>query len=507
MAIRSSTLLSLRLSLASLASVVAVLVVCVVGLVSLRDVSRLSRSTARQQVELFDDSDAFEALLAQRSLVDEYLLGHQKERLRALSQRSDVFQKWTVRASAAAADDQSRRLLRQVIDEYARFDHQRSGSLALFDAGHEDEARSTINNEQASFDRLLLLVERVRARARQHAGRVLVGAEAATLRLSRLLVGTSILGILASLAVGFFWARRFARPIAELQLGVESAAQRVKIQLIPGGDLDSMADQVAAMVRRLEELDASLAEQRRRAIQSEKLSAVGEVAAKLAHEILNPLAGMKTAVQLLARGGKPRSDEAIHNTSQALSQEIERVEGLLRRLMNYARPLAPRVEVCPVAKLLDAGLEAAGPELRRCDAEVQRQEEPELPPIEVDVQLMTQVLANLVRNAAQAMGTGGVVELRAFRHHAAPGEATRPASRTTAIHREQLCIEVSDHGPGISAQDLPKLFHPFFTTKAGGHGLGLAVSQNIVLEHGGEIVARNREGGGAVFLVCVPLLR
>ncbi len=90
------------------------------------------------------------------------------------------------------------------------------------------------------------------------------------------------------------------------------------------------------------------------------------------------------------------------------------------------------------------------------------------------------------------------MELRAYRRHPPSG---------SAFAREQVCIEVGDRGAGIAPSDLPKLFHPFFTTKAGGNGLGLAVSQNIVLEHGGQITAGNRAGGGAVFQLCIPVLR
>ena len=496
----------MRLSLASLASAGAVVVVCLAGLVSLRDVSRLSQSSAQQQLELLDDTTAFEALLAQRGLFDEYLHSRQPGWLRELSVRRASFQRWLRRASAGVTDAPSQKLLGLVAAEYARFDAQRDRALRLLGSHRDAQARAAIGSEQAGVDRLLMLFQRLRVRAREQASVDLLRAEAATMRLSRLLVGTSLLGVVASLAVGFLWARRFARPIAELQLGVASAAQRIKIQISPGGDLEGMADQVAAMVQRLEELDASLAEQRRRTIQTEKLSAIGEVTAKLAHEILNPLAGMKAAVQLLARSGRPQSAEAVSATASALSQEIQRVESLLRRLMDYARPLAPRVVVYPVGKLLDAGLDAAASELRGRGAEVTRQEEPGLPPVEVDPLLMTQALSNLIRNAAQAGGEGGLVELRAFRVGAL-GPAGRANRRSTGVDREQLCIEVGDRGPGISAEALPRLFRPFFTTKTAGHGLGLAVSQNIALEHGGEITARNREGGGASFALCIPLVR
>jgi two-component system C4-dicarboxylate transport sensor histidine kinase DctB len=252
-------------------------------------------------------------------------------------------------------------------------------------------------------------------------------------------------------------------------------------------------------VAKLEETDAALVDHRARLIQSEKLSAIGELAAKLAHEVLNPLAGMKAAVQLLGRQGATGvAGTDVVETAEALNREITRVEGLVRRLVNYARPLAPRVEVTTVDALIDDALAAADPTLRERGVAVERHDGADLPPIEVDPVLLTQVIVNLLTNAAQAMATGG------------GGRIDVATRRTVALGREEITIAVADRGPGIADSFLPHLFKPFFTTKPEGHGLGLAVSQNIVLEHGGRIVGGNRtpdEGGGALFEVQLPVIR
>jgi signal transduction histidine kinase len=233
-------------------------------------------------------------------------------------------------------------------------------------------------------------------------------------------------------------------------------------------------------------------------MQSEKLSAVGELAAKLAHEVLNPLAGMKAAVQLLASQGAmvPGGAEVV-DTAEALNREVSRVEGLIRRLVDFSRPLAPRVEVIAIETLLDDALEAAQPVLRRHAVAVERKQEPDLLPVEVDPLLFTQVLVNLLVNAAEAMApTGGQIELT--------------ARRKRVLGHDEIAIRVSDHGPGVAQSHLGELFKPFFTTKPSGHGLGLAVSQNILLEHGGRIIVENRslsDGGGACFEVQLPVVQ
>lgn len=261
------------------------------------------------------------------------------------------------------------------------------------------------------------------------------------------------------------------------------------------GECHGLGDQVAALIEKLEETDAALAEHRRRLIQSEKLSAIGELAAKLAHEVLNPLAGMKAAVQLLARS-HPRDPDRAVETARALSGEIARVEALMGRLLNFARPLSPRVEVTAVGDLLDAAVAASREVLDRNQITLARSEQQTLPPLEVDPLLICQAISNLLANAAQTMPEGGVVELA--------------ANRRVVLGRDEVAISVADHGGGIAPSEERMLFHPFFTTKANGHGLGLAISQNIAVEHGGRIAARNRpstEGSGAVFELLLPMLR
>jgi signal transduction histidine kinase len=162
--------------------------------------------------------------------------------------------------------------------------------------------------------------------------------------------------------------------------------------------------------------------------------------------------------------------------------------------MNYARPLAPRFELCTVGSVVDAALEAALPALTRHGSRIARREEPELPPLEVDPQLITQALVNLIVNAAEATPAGGAIEVE--------------AARATSLGRDEIAVRVRDRGAGIPAERERELFKPFFTTQPEGHGLGLAVSQNILLEHGGRIVAANRpDPPGAVFELQIPVVR
>jgi C4-dicarboxylate-specific signal transduction histidine kinase len=491
--------LSVRLALASLGTALAVGIVCAVGLYSLEHASEDGNAAVTQQLALIDDTAAMSAFQYQKGLVAEYLLTGDPHHLAELDASRPSFESWLARSHEKVGGQASNRLLEEIQRVYRDYDGARRRAVELYQQGQVEEAKTELQSNDERTRTLWSLFRQFGQVARADAETSLGDARHKVGRLGRILVGTSLAGALASLLVGFLWARKITKPIYELGVRVESAAERTRIKVTPGrAGLDLIGEQVTALVAKVEETDAALAEHRRRLVQSEKLSAIGELAAKLAHEILNPVAGMKAAVQLLIRqAAAAPATPATLETYDALNREATRVEGLVRRLMTFARPLSPRIELVSVDSIIDSALAATSPMLRDLKANVDRRSDPGVPPIEADAALLTQVLVNLLTNAAQAMApAGGPIEV--------------DVRRAVVLGREEVAIQVSDHGPGIAQDAVPDLFKPFFTTKPDGHGLGLAVSQNIVLEHGGKIVGANRrreEGGGATFEIQLPLVR
>ena len=404
-----------RLALASLGTALAIGGVCAVALSSLANTGAVTRVAVTQQLALIDDAAAMAAFQYQKGFVAEYLLSGNPIWLAELETSRPAFESWLERAHTNVIDAGARRLLDDIEREYTAYDGARRQAISLYDAGQSEAARVTLQGNHARTQRLWDLFHDFGRQARAYAERTLVDSERNVRRLTHILVGSSIAGALASLFAGFLWARRVTRPIYAL----------------------------------VEETDAALAEHRQRLMQSEKLSAVGELAAKLAHEVLNPLAGMKAATQLLARqgaGGTADGREVLE-TAEALNREITRVEGLVRRLVNFSRPLAPRFETAAIGSLFDAALEAVQPVLKRHAVAVERAEEPGLRPVEVDPLLFTQVLVNLLVNAAEAMApAGGPVELSA--RHARTGG------------RDQIAIRVADRGPGFRRSASPSCSNP-----------------------------------------------
>lgn len=223
-----------------------------------------------------------------------------------------------------------------------------------------------------------------------------------------------------------------------------------------------------------------------------RLAALGTMAAGLAHEIRNPLAGIKGAAQLL-RGMSPTTDQT--EFLQVIVDETDRLNKVVTDFLDYARhfelsraPTDLNQLVRQSMSLLRAQGLPDGIQL------IEALEEP-LPTLALDGDKLRQVVLNLLRNAVQAMPEGG--ELRVSTAQRAPG----PKAERGLV---ELCIQ--DEGEGLSAEAKQSLFIPFFTTKHDGTGLGLAISQRIVRAHQGELRVESREGEGARFVVSLPVI-
>ena len=219
---------------------------------------------------------------------------------------------------------------------------------------------------------------------------------------------------------------------------------------------------------------------------SERLAALGKLLAGVAHEVRNPLAGIRSTAQLWQRGVVGLDDESLGG----LVHEVDRLEEIVSRLLQFSRAdaqdLAPGDLNAVVAEA--ARLARGGPPSRRVQLEVDL--DPDLPPVAMAPPALLQVFRNLTTNAIQAMSRGGTLRL---------------STRRDPARRDAITASVADTGRGSRAEALSHLFEPFFTTKAEGTGLGLAIAREIALAHRGDLRAANRAGRpGAVFTLTLP---
>ena len=222
-------------------------------------------------------------------------------------------------------------------------------------------------------------------------------------------------------------------------------------------------------------------------VQSERLATLGKLATTVAHEVRNPLGGIRGAAQLLQLEGEPNSE--IQEYIQVIIKEVDRLNRVVEQLLVSGNPRTAGVKPSDIGDLIDNSLSICQPEFDRENICVQKHFADDCPPISMNGDGMTQVLLNLFRNAIESMEDGGALTVRTVYN---------AANQTVQIY-------IKDTGRGIPHDVASRLFDPFYTTKQKGTGLGLAISQQIVEEHGGGIEVDVTEPQGAMFIVTLPV--
>jgi two-component system sensor histidine kinase AtoS len=219
----------------------------------------------------------------------------------------------------------------------------------------------------------------------------------------------------------------------------------------------------------------------------EQMKVVGELAAGLAHEIKNPLAGMKVSIEVLLH--ELDLSDADREILRRVTDEILRIELLMRELLNFARPPRPQLDIVNINKVLDKAAILSGKNPSFSSVKVIKEYDNRAPGTMADPLQLQQVFMNLLLNAAEAMPGGGTLLLK-----------TLYDENSNSLH-----IMISDSGKGIDEKAMARIFQPFFTTKAKGTGLGLAITKRLIEQHEGNISVRNNPGGGTTFRILLPV--
>ena len=263
---------------------------------------------------------------------------------------------------------------------------------------------------------------------------------------------------------------------------------------LKGGDLDhrvaELPDEFRELAIAFNDMASSLKQQMHRIQRTEQMVVVGELAAGLAHEIKNPLGGIKAAMQVLAQEANLSKDD--RDVVERVSREVVRLEALMKNFLNFAKPAKPQLSELNVNDLINMILafyvkslsDSSG---RPVAIALVKNLEP-VPSTMADPAQLQQVLLNLLLNAVDSMANGGTLGVHTY------------------FEAGSINIEIADTGRGVSSELMDKIFQPFFTTKPKGTGLGLAISKQLVEQHGGSITVSAKPSGGSVFRVRLPRL-
>lgn len=261
-----------------------------------------------------------------------------------------------------------------------------------------------------------------------------------------------------------------------LPISISTAPLVEENQLTTGG--------VVSVIEDLSEIKTLEAERRR----LDRLAALGEMSAVVAHEIRNPIAGIAAGVDYLTRNFPTGSVEAEGAT--LIRGEIRRVNRILEDILFVARPLQLSFSPEALSGIIDNVVQRCQPQATAKEIEIQCIFDKNLPIIEVDNQRLEQVFNNLVLNAIHVLSDGGKIDLKAYLNPASPDE---------------VIITIADSGPGIPTEIKSRIFEPFFTTKTKGTGLGLSIARRIIEAHGGTIAIDNHPNPGTQFVIKLPV--
>ncbi len=395
-----------------------------------------------------------------------------------------------------ASMDDSESLLPKIRQQYAHFDsvfqslnaHATDGTIQ---PDSIELAKTIIEKDLLPTAKSQSERQQLRLAERSHTSQVV--ADRVSLTLLLLVTCGAIGGLIAGIAV----ARSVNRSIFELNIPVHAATGALNevvgpLKFTSNGNLAAIRESLDEMANRVGETVQQLQISQQRVLRSEQMTAIGQLAAGLAHEIRNPLTAMRSLVQMAREqgGASALEDQDI----EILGVEIERLNELVQTFLDFARPPKLARKVVDVATVIQRTVQLTQTRIDRQGISLSLDLPEGKVELSADPQQLQQVMLNLVINAVESQPTGGQIEIRL---------RTLPATAPT----REVEIQVSDRGSGIPPEILDRIFDPFFSTKEAGTGIGLAICQRIIEDHNGTIVPQNRPQGGSTFTVRLPQLQ
>lgn len=303
------------------------------------------------------------------------------------------------------------------------------------------------------------------------------------------------LGLMVGIGLAMWIARGLRQSLSEISVtlkGVEGDLQMDlgRIEIVSqnsAGELKLLESQVQQIVQNVHRVAEELHQTRQDMARAERLAAVGELAAGVAHEIRNPLTSVKLLVQRAAER------QPVHSFNedqlQVLLEEISRMETTVQGLLDFARPDKAQRYPCDLIEILERTLMLLEGRIQQQQIQVIREFQNSSQQVYGDPRQIQQVLVNLILNALEFMQEGGELIIRLL----------------VELYSNYAVLEIEDTGPGIPVDVQARLFEPFITTRSTGSGLGLAISRRMIEEQGGTLTSRNSPYGGAIFSIKLPL--
>ncbi len=320
-------------------------------------------------------------------------------------------------------------------------------------------------------------------------------------RIKQAAVTMTLLAILIASVLSLLIARTVIRPLTRLEKGIKRISSgnleerlRVESQDVIG----SLAESFNQMAESLKESREQVKRTYMELAEKERMAALGQLTAGIAHEIKNPLGIILSSAQIVNNDARPR--EMRKQAGEFIIQEVKRLNKTINTFLDFAKPAPPRLERCDLIGLLDETIDSFGEQFSEREIVVSRKYPKEPMVCEVDRDQVRQVFLNLFINAVQAMPRGGTLEITAVPAdpHDGRGHGRHSGEDCSSRHK-LLQIDIKDSGEGIDEEVIDKIFDPFFTTKSNGTGLGLPIVYRIMEQHRARMMVSSIRGEGTVF--------
>ncbi len=422
-----------------------------------------------------------------------YILdGGNPDHLRELHRWKAEFDKSLGLANSTAHTPEEAAVLRDLDHVYHDYDAKRDEVLSLYDRGEATKATAILMHDLADLHERAFSLSRDYIAANERFLDASIDGGARRIR-SATWLAAAFVSVTIAIGMGLVWL--FFRGVL-LPLRSIAAEARTAAGSTTSGAVGTQEDELQAVGVYLRALMSDVSSgrtvvelTRRRLMSAEKLASVGKLAASVAHELRNPLTAIKMWLFSIQKTIGP--DQELDRKFGTISEEIARMENVIRNFLEFSRPLALKLQPHDASVLLDSTMELIGHHIEGRNIRIIRQDTRPLPRVRADADQLKQVFVNLLDNAAEVMAEGGEIHLSA----AVEGDADG---------RTMVVVRIRDTGPGMPEDVRQRVFEPFYTTKEEGTGLGLCIAARIMARHGGRLVLESSTPQGTEFSVWMP---
>lgn len=470
----------------------------ILGISAIFYTNRMQKNTHRILVENVSSLKAAEeleiALLDMKGLTANYLLNSDLEWLQIFAEKQKSFRSWFETARRRTFTKDEKIILNEIESLFNRYINLQNQVVQLYSSGKSSRAQNLLFNDMLkTFNSIFEKCEELLSLNEQLMETTSTVIAKDNKSVNFIMNGIGIVGILVGLFLSIFLSRSITHPIDRLVLKLKNAAGTEFIEEVDISDeteIDNLDKHIKNLIEKVHQTNRDLEMSQQLLIRSEKLAALGKMAAGLAHEIRNPL----TAIKMLIFSLQTETKNFPHLTKdyQVVIKEITRIENFIENFLNFARPPKPKLSETNIREILNPTLELLAPQIKKMKIEIIDLITGNEPSVYADKSLLQQVFVNIILNAIQSMNAGGKIEINAL---------------TDKVKKNQKILQINfcDTGEGIDPEIIDNIFDPFVTKKEDGTGLGLSIAHQIINNHGGWIQARNNNDQGATFSINLPV--